>query len=509
MRSDGAGLAAGFDDGVLLVWQPLSWTEGTENTPVVLRQHEPNRVRSLAFGGDPPVLVSTGLLPQQEPESPATEHADDQASSDQAPRMSGILIWDVSGADWTSSPPQQARSDDVVSSLAFGRKDRRLVAGTRSGEILVWKLEDRDNDTAAPRATQTTPIRRAHRGWVSGIASAPDRGFFVSVGDDGMVRLWDAVDEPCDMFPWKQAEITSLAFVAPKSRNEGRLAVGVSEREAGKGSIYVFPTRGSWFASDSCPPLGDGIELPKENRAGSWPTSVAISPDGEAIAAGAPDSVLRLWTKSVNGWERQTATSPGSGGVWSVAWLPGAERPTCLVSGWGQPQPSRSGAQDALSGEIRLYPADKALAAPVRSLFIRDVREKLHEMPVLSLAVSRDGTMLAAGTRRPGRAIVWRASPAGASPCDFPVREDLLFAKEPPTRDAGWDVKSVTFSPDAKLLAAGIDDGSIRVWSLTDPGQTPGKLTGAGAPVKSIAFDSDGRYLAAGLANGHVLLWDR
>jgi WD40 repeat protein len=324
-----------------------------------------------------------------------------------------------------------------------------------------------------------------------------------------MVRLWDAVDEPCDMFPWKQAEITSLAFVAPKSRNEGLLAVGVSERDAGKGSIYVFPTRGSWFASDSCPPLGDGIELPKENRAGSWPTSVAISPDGEAIAAGAPDSVLRLWTKSVNGWERQTSTSPGSGGVWSVAWLPGAERPTCLVSGWGQPQPSRSGAQDTLSGEIRLFPADKPLAAPVRSLFIHDVREKLPEMPVLSLAVTRDGTMLAAGTRRPGRVIVWRAAPAGASPCDFPVREELLFAKEPPTRDAGWDVKSVTFSPDAKLLAAGIDDGSIRVWSLADPGQTPGKLTGAGAPVKSIAFDSDGRYLAAGLANGHVLLWDR
>jgi WD40 repeat protein len=69
--------------------------------------------------------------------------------------------------------------------------------------------------------------------------------------------------------------------------------------------------------------------------------------------------------------------------------------------------------------------------------------------------------------------------------------------------------ESVAFSPDGKLIATGADDGSVRLYDVSDPAH-PRPLTSehaSGSPVYTVAFAPDGATVAAASTDNLVRLW--
>ncbi|MGH9775002.1 MAG: toll/interleukin-1 receptor domain-containing protein [Candidatus Acidiferrales bacterium] len=68
-------------------------------------------------------------------------------------------------------------------------------------------------------------------------------------------------------------------------------------------------------------------------------------------------------------------------------------------------------------------------------------------------------------------------------------------------------VRAVSFSPDARWLASGSVDQTIKLWDVAT-GQEVRTLSGHTGSVWSVAFSPDGRWLASGSTDQTVKLWD-
>src|SRR5262245_61404203 len=65
---------------------------------------------------------------------------------------------------------------------------------------------------------------------------------------------------------------------------------------------------------------------------------------------------------------------------------------------------------------------------------------------------------------------------------------------------------SVAFSPDGRIIAAGSDDCTIKLWDA-QTGQLLRSLEGHTNSVLSVAFSPDGQVLASGSYDNSVKLW--
>ncbi|MCB9933386.1 MAG: protein kinase [Planctomycetes bacterium] len=82
------------------------------------------------------------------------------------------------------------------------------------------------------------------------------------------------------------------------------------------------------------------------------------------------------------------------------------------------------------------------------------------------------------------------------------------FAPDKPSTQEIYQFFDVRFSPDGRLVATGMSDGRVWVWSV-ETGHVAQLLQLGKSPVHDVAFSPEGRYLAAGDENGQVRIWER
>jgi WD40 repeat protein/tRNA A-37 threonylcarbamoyl transferase component Bud32 len=210
----------------------------------------------------------------------------------------------------------------------------------------------------------------------------------------------------------------------------------------------------------------------------------AISPDGELIASGSQDGVLKLWDAETGQEVRRLPPQPE--GIRSLAFSPDGRR---LATGdyWGADPGVKVWEVAALRRGEEVAPL----------LVLKGPTKVAH---VNCLVFSPDGERLVSAGGRPGLGIVMVWNREG----------QLLFSLDGHRNH----VRSVTFSPDGRWLATGSIDRTVKIWDL-ESREEPRTLPGHARGVNCVAFSPDGRLLASGSGGeelhrvaGEVKVWD-
>ena len=507
------------------------------------------------------------------------------------------LAMQLSLAAYELAPTVEARSgllsstgDTLVSRLVgpegamrtvMSQDGRALATVGADGTVRFWS----DAGNAAPELVANVP---AHEGGeLYAAAFSPDGRLFATAGAAGVVTVID-VRDPEEPAAWSlplegpESSVLDLAFSADgRSLYAGagdpalfgwRLRKGERSEPLRTVTTFGGPVHGVATSSTGLVAAGSADGTVRVWRAGgavldplyklsvgpatNFVHSVAFSPDGRLIAAGAKDQRVRVWdartrrlyTDDLDGfssWVNAVAFSAdgrsvagaASGGlvrVWGVgSWDEQAklEGPTNFTSVQFAPSGSRL-VTGSIDGAARIYrltgprfptfgdniwgvaaPADGDVVyvgvgagdPQVAPVDVSDPLAPRVGTPLLgpasagaldgTVAVSPDGRTLVAGTST-GQVVVWRVGQGGRT-------------SPPGVLDAATQlIENVSFSADGSAFAASSDDGTTTVWTVPDKGM-PEELTEVGIDTLAmgVALSPDASLLAVGGADNLVHLY--
>jgi WD40 repeat protein/transcriptional regulator with XRE-family HTH domain len=196
----------------------------------------------------------------------------------------------------------------------------------------------------------------------------------------------------------------------------------------------------------------------------AYPTAVALSADGELLAAGTPTGEVRLW--------RVADRTP-------LLTLPGHTGSVPRLSFSGD---ARRLASFGVDGVVRLWDTESGrLLAMLRAA----------TGVLITVALSPDGRLVASGGMD-GMVRLWDAEGG-----------QLLAT----LRQHSGVVLSVAFSGDGRLVASGGWDGTVKLWEVAS-GELLATLRRHTGAVRDVALSSDGRLVVSGGDDGMIMLWD-
>ena len=279
---------------------------------------------------------------------------------------------------------------------------------------------------------------RGHGGPVRAVAVSPDGAVAVSGSFDTSAIRWSLPRNAAEqVLRFHDGAVNAVAVL-----KDGRMVTAGEE-----GRIAV------WRRGEQSPAaVLEGHSAPV--------VAIAVSPDGSTLASASWDRTVRLW--------------PLAGGASRVL-----EGHSQNVNGVAFAPDGRSVVSAGYDAAVRIWPLTGAGAPVTRTL----------PSPLNSVAVARDGEIVAAGAD----GNVYFLTPAGET------RGQVEAAATP--------IIALAVSADGKLIAAAGIRGSVTIieWAERHVART---LVGPGLPVWSVAFFPDGKTLLTGGADRMVRRWD-
>ncbi|HUF70685.1 MAG TPA: CHAT domain-containing protein, partial [Longimicrobiales bacterium] len=362
-----------------------------------------------------------------------------------------IRLWDVGSRQPVGTPLMG--HPGYVLRVVFSPEGRVLASGNADGVVQLWEM------STGHRLGE--PLL-GHAGDVEALAFSSDGLILASADAEGLIQLWDV---PTGMPIGGHAQAHQFAVLFLEfSRNDSLL---ISFGSDGYGRLWEVP---------ALTPTGQPVSWES-----GFVTSVTAHTRGALVAFGTSEGEVGF----LDGLFRQVIGTrrPHAASVTRLAFTADT---SLMVSG-------------SLDGTLGLW--DLAQALPGRDL---------AGLPfgASTLDVSTDGAWLAAGSRA-GTVRLWNSATDEPidlrSPIDFATM--AVDSSEPYALTE--EVLAIAFSPDASLLVAGSNDGTVRLWDATSfpAASAPVEWTDTGG-ISSLAFHPGGRLLATGGIDGTVRLHD-
>jgi WD40 repeat protein len=387
-----------------------------------------------------------------------------------------LMVWSMDDFEEIAQLPSHIKR---VTSLAISSDDLRIVSGSCDWTMRVWDA----------RSFEEIGLCE-HEDEVNSVAFSPDNSLIASGSDDYTVWIWDACSlEKITRLVGHEDIVTSVAFFP----NGSRIASASSDC-----TVRMWDAR----TYESLPSLRYSRPI----------CAMAISPDSSRLAlaeyVSGAEGILHLFDIVTSAVQAQINVSPGLIIPWAIAFSPCGG---LIASG-------------TVSGAVQVW--DTSLMSNIATI-------RGHHGQVTSIAFSPDGSQIVSGSLD-GTVRIRPVAPSEEQPASIPGH-DALLSQVVFSSDGSrlvscsadktvriWDgltckelavlhghqdlVCTVAYSPDGALVISGSDDSTLRVWNAIDF-QEIAVMKGHRNSVTFVTFAPDGALVASCSYDQTVRLW--